>query len=206
MDKLLLIDDDRAVRLLVEKGLSSDDLRVYAAENATIGIRLLEKERPQVALVDVMLPEISGLELFHKIRAFDSKIPIIFVTSDNSSETTIQCMRIGAFDYLPKPINLDQLRVLIGSALKSRRLMDQPVGMPVSNATAVGESFVGGSQLMLEVFKSIGRVAAQNVAVLVRGESGCGKELVARAVVQHSDRNQKPFLSVTPPASRLRPP
>ena len=112
MDKVLLIDDDRSVRLLVERGLSCDTMQVFAAGNGVDGLRLLESEHPHVALIDIMMPQINGLEAFRKIRALDSKIPMIFVTSDNSSETTIEAMRLGAFDYLSKPINLDKLRKL----------------------------------------------------------------------------------------------
>ncbi len=90
------------------------------------GLSLMETERPEVALVDIFLPEMNGLELFHKIRSLDRKLPIIFVTADNSSETAIEAMRIGAFDYLSKPLNLGQLRELTASALESRRLMDMP--------------------------------------------------------------------------------
>ena len=191
-----MIDDDRSVRLMVEKGLESLHITVLAASMAMEGLKLVETEKPQVALVDIQMPEVNGFELFRKIRAIDSKIPVIFVTSDCTSETTIQAMRMGAFDYLAKPIQLDQLRKFTLSALKARQLMDQPVVMPLSGTDEIGDRFIGRSEQMMEVFKSIGRVSDQNVTVLIRGESGCGKELVARAILQHSERESKPYTAV----------
>lgn len=181
---------------MVEKGLENLGIQVIAASLAMDGLRLVETEQPDAALVDVCLPEMNGFELFRKIRALDSKIPMIFVTSDISSETTIEAMRLGAFDYLAKPINLDQLRKMTVSAIAARRLMEQPVVMPLSGEGAKGDQFIGRSAPMLEVFKSIGRVSGSNVTVLIRGESGCGKELVARAILQHSERNSKPYTAV----------
>lgn len=196
MSKVIVIDDDRSVRLMVEKGLESLHLTVLAASMAMEGLRLVETEKPDVALVDIQMPEVNGFELFRKIRAIDSKIPVIFVTSDCTSETTIQAMRMGAFDYLAKPIQLDQLRKFTLSALKARQLMDQPVVMPLSGTDENGDRFIGRSEQMMEVFKSIGRVSDQNVTVLIRGESGCGKELVARAILQNSERESKPYTAV----------
>ncbi len=154
---------------------------------------MIESQRPDVALLDITLPELHGFELFRKIRAVDDKIPIIFVTADCSSDTTIQAMRIGAYDYLSKPINVEQLSRMVTSAGEARRIMDEPVSIPLSNDSVSTERFIGRSIAMQNVYKAIGRVAAQDVAVLVRGESGCGKELVARAILQHSERSTNPF-------------
>ena len=196
MANVLVIDDDRAIRLMVERGLSAVGFEVRSASTAEEGLDIVRKSPPDVALVDVYLPEMNGLELYRKLRALDRKLPIIFITADNSSETTIEAMRLGAFDYLAKPLNLEQLRELTSSAAESRRLMDQPVAMTFGNASNHGEQFIGRSASMVEVFKAIGRVAEQNVSVLVRGESGSGKELVARAIFQHSPRADKPFVAV----------
>ena len=128
---------------MVEKGLENLGIQVIAASFAMDGLRLVETEQPDVALVDVCLPEMNGFELFRKIRALDSKIPMIFVTSDISSETTIEAMRLGAFDYLAKPINLDQLRKMTVSAIAdidlkndSRPLRNFLRGKSKANVTA----------------------------------------------------------------------
>lgn len=197
MSTILVIDDDRSVRHLVKSGLEGHHgFRVITAEDGDLGLRMLEEEQPSVALLDVFLPEYNGLELFRKIRAIDSKLPVIFITGDTSSETAIEAMRAGAFDYLAKPLNIEQLRNLTLSAAKARQLMDQPVALPVGEADSGGERFVGNSKAMIEVYKDIGRVASQNVTVLIRGESGCGKELVARALVNHSHRSDQRFVAV----------
>jgi DNA-binding NtrC family response regulator len=194
--RVLLIDDDRSVRTLVERGLTEAGFQVHSAPTAEDGLSVIESFKPQVALIDIYLPEMNGLELFQKLRALDRKLPIIFITADATSETTIEAMRLGAFDYVAKPLNLDQLRVLTASASEARNLMDQPVAMPLADHAERGERFIGRSPAMVEVFKAIGRVAEQSVTVLIRGESGCGKELVARAIVQHSQRREMPFVAV----------
>ncbi|MCC6509381.1 MAG: sigma-54-dependent Fis family transcriptional regulator [Pirellulaceae bacterium] len=196
VSKVLIIDDDRLIRLAVQRGLSSEGFEVIEAANAAEGLAAVDAHRPDVALVDVFMPEMNGLELFRKIRALDRKLPMIFVTSDTSSETTIEAMRLGAFDYLAKPINLQQLKNMTASAAESRRLMDHPVALSLTGEAEVGERFVGRSGVMLEVLKAVGRVAGQDVTVLVRGESGTGKDLVARAIVQHSNRKDFPFVAV----------
>ncbi|XZE20358.1 sigma-54-dependent transcriptional regulator [Pirellulaceae bacterium SH449] len=197
MPKVLIIDDDRSVRHTVERGLNGYcGISVESAADGDIGLELIETHKPLVVLLDVYLPNHNGLELFRKIRAIDRKLPVIFITGDTSSETAIQAMRVGAFDYLSKPLDITQIKSLTLSAIKARRMMDEPVAFHVGDGDSCSERFIGKSKAMIEVYKSIGRVAAENVAVLIRGESGCGKELVARALVQHSDRSDKPFVAV----------
>ncbi len=197
MTKILVIDDDRSVRHLIKSGLTGHhDFEVFCAEDGDVGLHLLEDEHPSVCLLDVYLPEYNGLELFRKIRAIDCKLPVIFITGDTSSETAIEAMRAGAFDYVAKPLNIYQLRNLALSAARARSLMDEPVALPIGEGFAEGERFIGNSKMMIEVFKDIGRVASQNVAVLIRGESGSGKELVARALMNHSERSRAPYVAV----------
>jgi DNA-binding NtrC family response regulator len=197
VSKVLVIDDDRMVRHIVASGLQGyQGLSVIQADDGDSGLRMIEEECPSVLLLDIFLPEHNGLELFRKVRAIDGKIPIIFITADTSSETAIQAMRAGAFDYLAKPLNVEQVRSLTISALRARKAMDQPVAFSIGEAMEGSERFIGRSKAMIEVYKAIGRVAAQNVTVLIRGESGCGKELVARAIVQNSNRSEKPYVAV----------
>lgn len=197
MNKVLVIDDDRLVRHTVSSVLNGyQGLSVLQAADGESGLRMIEEEDPSVLLLDIFLPEHHGLELFRKVRAFNRKIPIIFITADTSSETAIQAMRAGAFDYLAKPLHVEQVRNLTMSALRARQAMDQPVAFSIGEAMDGSERFIGRSKAMIEVYKSIGRVAAQNITVLIRGESGSGKELVARAIVQNSNRADKPFVAV----------
>ncbi len=203
MSKILVIDDDRSVRHLIEKAFEQHDAMVVSAASAEEGLRLQGEVQPDVVLLDILLPKTSGLELFEKLREADAKLPIIFITSLASSETAIKAMTLGAFDYLLKPLDLARIQELVGQALEIRRLMNIPVDLPGSSrpihedATAVrSDTLVGQSAQMQEVYKAIGRVAPQDVTVLIRGESGTGKELVARAVYQHSPRRKGQFLAV----------
>lgn len=197
MSKVLLIDDDQIVRNVVSSGLNGfHGIEVVTAASSKIGLRLLESERPSAVILDVFIGEQNGLELFHKIKSIDSIVPIIFITGQTSSEIAIQAMHAGAFDYLPKPFSIDRIRNLTLSAVKARLLMDQPVALTVGDEVHRGDRFIGNSDAMIEVYKAIGRVAASNVTVLIQGESGSGKELVARALVHHSDRTGKPFVAV----------
>ena len=203
MPKILVIDDDRSVRHLIEKTFEGSDVEVLTAASAEDGRRLQRESRPDVALLDILLPTTSGLQLFEELRSSDAKLPIVFITSLASSETAIKAMTMGAFDYLLKPLDVAQIRELVGQALEIRRLMSIPVDVPGALANADGDAspnrsdtLVGSSPQMQEVYKAIGRVAPRDVTVLVRGESGTGKELVARALYQHSPRHKAQFLAV----------
>jgi two-component system nitrogen regulation response regulator GlnG len=137
------------------------------------------------------------MEMFEQIHERDPKLPVIFITAHGDSDTAIQAMKTGAYDYILKPLDMGQLRELVGQALETRRLMYDPVGLPDCQEAAAGnDQILGRSASMLEVYKAIGRVASQDVTVLVRGESGTGKELIARAIYHHSRRAQGPFLAV----------
>jgi DNA-binding NtrC family response regulator len=196
--RVLVIDDDRSIRHTIDKGLSQAGHEVVLAENGERGLLAFGTESGNfdVLLLDVQMPEMNGLDLFRKVRAVDRKVPAIFITSDSSSRTTIEAMRLGAFDYLAKPVHLQQLRQLVDSAAAARRLMEEPVALSPAEGLESGERMIGRSPAMLEVFKAIGRVAAEDVTVLIRGESGSGKELVARALFEHSERANRPFVAV----------
>jgi two-component system nitrogen regulation response regulator GlnG len=197
MASVLVIDDDRAVLLLVKRAFKDADLEVHTAHNAAEGMAALQEHRPDSLLLDIMLPETSGIELAKEIRAFDPRLPVIFITATNDSDTAIEAMKQGAYDYLLKPLDVNQLRSLVERALSTRRLMNSPVRLKESETDADdGDVLVGRSPKMLEVYKQIGRVAAQDVTVLIRGESGSGKELIARALYQHSHRNNECFMAV----------
>jgi two-component system nitrogen regulation response regulator GlnG len=197
MPTVLVIDDDRSVRHLVSYAFGDGDIEVVMAGTASEGLDLLRQHHPDVALLDIMLPEISGLDLFKQIHEIDPKLPVIFVTMLDSSDTTIQAMQLGAFDYLPKPLSVPRVQELVAQALEIRRLMNVPVRLPgAGKPEPQADLLVGRSHAMQDVYKAIGRVASQNVTVVIRGESGTGKELVARAIYQHSARSDKPFLAV----------
>lgn len=197
MNKLLVIDDDRTVLRLVQKAFNGAPLEILIATTPEAGIELIREQRPDVLLLDIMLPTISGIELALKIRELDSKLPIIFVTASDDSDMAIEAMKLGAYEYLLKPLDVARIKELVERALETRRLMLAPVIMLESDELPNGgDALVGRSPKMLEVYKQIGRVAGQDVAVLIRGESGTGKELIARAIYQHGRRRDKCYLAV----------
>jgi len=147
-------------------------------------------------LLDLHLPDRPGLEVYRAIRAIDARIPVIFITTAKTADTAIEAVKRGAFDYLPKPLDLEQLRRVVAEALEVARMR---VPVRIAEAPAHPDTdgaMLGASTKMLEIYKAIGRVAAQDVTVLVTGESGTGKELVARAIYQHSARSNAPFLAL----------
>jgi DNA-binding NtrC family response regulator len=197
MSTLLVIDDDRSVLFTIERTFQGTGISVLTARTVREGLELIQR-KPDVVLLDIMLPEGSGLEAVEKIQALDPKLPIIFITAGGTSDTTIEAMKLGAYDYLLKPLDLPKLRELVDKALEIRRLMQVRVELPTSNAASVvdGDQIIGRSPAMCEVFKSIGRVAPQTVTTLIIGESGTGKELVARAIYHHSSRSAERFLAL----------
>jgi two-component system nitrogen regulation response regulator GlnG len=194
---LLVIDDNRTVSHMVTRAFENEDVRVISAQTAAEGLQAIREQKPDTVLLDIVLPNVSGLDLFHEIHSIDPKLPVIFITAGGTSETAIEAMKLGAFDYLLKPLNLPKLKELVKSALDTRHRMQVPVGLAAGEIkSGPGDMFVGRSDAALEVYKAIGRVAPQDVTVLIRGESGTGKELVARAIYQHSGRARGPFMAV----------
>ncbi|QDU80030.1 Nitrogen assimilation regulatory protein [Polystyrenella longa] len=197
MPKLIVVDDDRTIREMVSRSLEKIDVEVKTAESSEELLSIIGDYKPDVVLLDIMLPGSSGLEVFKQIRQVDRRLPVVFITSSSDSEMAIEAMQLGAFDYLAKPLDLPKLNVLVEKAIETQRLMNTPIALPLGdNKPKSGDQFVGRSPRMLDVFKSIGRVASENVNVLIRGESGTGKELVARAIYQHSPRSNECFMAV----------
>jgi two-component system nitrogen regulation response regulator GlnG len=197
MPAILVIDDDRSIVHLIRETFKGSEMAVWAAGTPEEGLALLKEHRPDVMLLDLVLPAMSGIETYEHIRQIDPKIPVIFITAEGSSETAIEATKIGAFDYLPKPLDRAVLLELVEQALKIHRLMQVPVKLPDTGyQDDHSDLLLGRSPQMLDVYKAIGRVAPQDVTVLIRGESGTGKELIARALYQHSNRARGPFLAV----------
>lgn len=198
MAHLLLIDDDPAlIREQVQLAFPAPEHRVIVAETGAAGIASVRSAPPDAILLDLRLPDQSGLDVHEAIRAIDARIPVIFVTMTKTADAAIEAMKQGAFDYLPKPLDLAQMRRVVGEALEVAARMRSPVVLAptAQNLDAEGAIF-GGCPAMLETYKAIGRVAAQDVTVLITGESGTGKELVARAIYQHSARSKAPFFAL----------
>jgi two-component system nitrogen regulation response regulator GlnG len=201
MARLLLIDDDPVlIPEQVRQAFPAPRYRVDVAGTGAAGLQRLRSDPPDVILLDLRLPDQSGLEVYKEIRRTDARIPVIFVTMAKAADAAIEAMKQGAYDYLFKPLDLDQLRRVVAEALEVGRQMHERVTLPAVTEPAAApdadEAIVGTCSAMREVYKAIGRVAGQNVPVLITGESGTGKELIARAIYQHSARAQGPFLAL----------
>ncbi|HWE36474.1 MAG TPA: sigma-54 dependent transcriptional regulator [Isosphaeraceae bacterium] len=198
MARLLLVDDDPNLILKqVRHVFDAEGHEVDSARTGEDGLRLAAAREPDAILLDLRLPDLSGLEVYRRLRQLDARVPVIFITAADDADSAIEAMKQGAFDYLTKPLDAQQLRRVVGQALELSRLAREPAILAeASPAEARGEAIVGRCPAMLEVYKAIGRVAAQEVPVLITGESGTGKELVARAIYQHSARAAAPFLAL----------
>src|ERR1700694_382329 len=198
MAHLLLIDDDPVlIPEQVRQAFPAPRYRVEVAATGAEGLERVRDEPPDVILLDLRLPDQSGLEVYQGIRVIDARIPVIFVTMAKTADVAIEAMKQGAYDYLFQPLDLHQLRRVVGEALEVARRMREPaVVAETAPDPDVDGAIVGSCPAMREVYKAIGRVAAQNVPVLITGESGTGKELVARAIYPHGARGKAPFLAL----------
>ncbi|MBV8381567.1 MAG: sigma-54-dependent Fis family transcriptional regulator [Planctomycetaceae bacterium] len=199
MPHLLLIDDDLDILpQQIRHVFPAPEYRVGHATTGGDGVERVRREPPDVILLDLRLPDQSGLEVFRRIRAIDARIPVVFVTVARSADDAIEMMKQGAYEYLLKPLDLKRLERVVDEAVRDARLMRVPARLVITPDAddLSGDSILGSCPAMQEIYKAIGRVAATNLPVLICGESGTGKELVARAVYQHSARSGSPFLAL----------
>lgn len=198
MPTLLLIDDESAIQHAFRRAFERCDIGVEVASRGIEGLDQARSLQPDVVIIDVGLPDMSGLDVYRQLLEFDSRTPVIFITGHGSTETAIEAVQLGAFDYLFKPLELAEVRKLVEQAVRISRSMRVPA-LTTATADVADENvdlLVGRCTAMKNVYRDIGRVAARDVTVLVLGESGTGKELVARAIFQHSQRREGPFRAV----------
>lgn len=194
---LLVVDDEPNIVFSLKETLSSATLSVISAGTAREGLELVKQQRPDVVILDVRLPDQSGLDAYDKIRQIDPRLPVIIMTAFARTETAIEAMRRGAYEYLVKPVDFRRLKEVIGQALEVSRLNRIPALLEETDPEDLSvDRIIGQSPVMQEVYKDIGRIAPQDSTVLILGESGTGKELVARALYHYSRRNQQPFLAI----------
>jgi two-component system nitrogen regulation response regulator GlnG len=193
VSRLLVIDDEASVCYSFRRVFGARGIEVLTAETGKAGLEVLRAKRPDVLVLDLQLPDGSGMDVFQAAMEFDARLPVIFITAHGTTDTAIEAMKNGAFDYLVKPVDFDRISQVILRAFEAARLMRVPALLPPDDG---GDRIVGRTPIIQEMSKAIGRVAAQDVTVLIRGESGTGKELVARAIYQHSRRADKPFLAI----------
>ncbi len=201
MIRLLVIDDEPGIQHSFRRAFASPDFQVETAGRAEAGAELMRTWLPDVVVMDVNLPDATGLQVLPKLKTIDARVPVIIITGHGTTDTAIEAMKQGAFDYVLKPLELDTIRQIVQRAAAVGQRMRMPMELddgtnPASQINANCETILGRCHAMQEVYKMIGRVAATDVAVLIQGESGTGKELVARAIYQHSLRARLPYLAI----------
>lgn len=197
MQRVLIVDDDPSMRYSLNRLFTADGLGVVTAKSGEEALRFFREEKPDLIIMDIRMPGLSGLDVLKEIKDKDPKALVILMTAFGTTETAIEAMKYGAFDYIVKPFAVPQMKRLVSRALEIARLMKKTVSWKAPlEGEGEEESIVGSSPAMQQIYKLIGQVAPAEVTVLLRGESGTGKELLARAIYHHSHRADKPFLPV----------
>jgi two-component system nitrogen regulation response regulator GlnG len=197
MSKLLLIDDEEDIRYSIQRIFDSPEIELATAASGEEGLKVIPKFKPDLVLMDVRMTGMTGLETLRRIRQSDPKLLVILMTAYGTTQTAIEAMKLGAYDYLLKPFDIPKLKEIVANAFKAARDMKQVVSYePLLESEDYDLGIVGRSEAMQQVFKLIGQVAGTDATALVTGESGTGKELVARAIYHHSNRATQPFLAV----------
>ena len=195
--RVLVVDDEPSMREFLEIMLVQEGYEVSAASTGEEGVKMYRLTEPDLVLTDVKMPGMSGLDLIREIHSIDSSVPIIAITAYASADDALRAVREGAYDYLSKPFQVEDLRIIIRNALEARRLRRENLDLKRS----VEESYrfgdiIGKSPEMLEIFNLVSRVAPSKASVLIIGESGTGKELIAKAIHEWSPRAGRPFVPI----------
>ncbi|MGZ8939370.1 MAG: sigma-54-dependent transcriptional regulator, partial [Limisphaerales bacterium] len=197
MDKLLLVDDEADVQYSFRRILDSSEIELTTASSGEEALTTIPRLKPDLVIMDVRMGGLTGLETLRKLRQIDSKVPVIMMTAYGTTQTAIEAMKLGAYDYLLKPFDVPKLKEIVFTALKAARDMKRVVSyQPLLESEDYEVGVVGRSEPMQRVFKLIGQLAASDATALITGESGTGKELVARAIYHHSKRSENPFLAI----------
>ncbi|MBI4701805.1 MAG: sigma-54-dependent Fis family transcriptional regulator [Deltaproteobacteria bacterium] len=197
MSRILIADDDDNLRYSFRRMLEGKGFSFIEASDGREAIAQAKQERPDVIVMDVRMPVLSGLEAFEEIKRALPEVPVIIMTAYGTTETAIEAMKRGAFDYIVKPFEVEEMRALISRALE--RGQDEAQGLDLGRPAQEPHprpGLIGSSRAMQRVYKAVGHVAGSDVAVLLLGETGTGKELVARTIHEHSPRQGGPFLAI----------
>jgi two-component system nitrogen regulation response regulator GlnG len=195
-EKVWVVDDDKSIRWVIEKALQKQSLDTRCFENAKEFLQALQHEIPDVLITDIRMPNMNGLELLDKIQSDYPDLPVIVMTAHSDLDSAVAAFHGGAFDYLPKPFDVnDVIELTQRACLHSQQLREKATNPAITKQNAIPD-IIGEAPAMQEVFRAIGRLARSQITVLINGESGTGKELVAKALHRHSPRSAKPFLAL----------
>jgi two-component system nitrogen regulation response regulator GlnG len=191
LGNIWIVDDDRSIRWVLEKALSAEGLDTESFESADMMLSSLERGVPDAIISDIRMPGTDGLQLLKHIQDSHPEVPIIIMTAHSDLDSAVASYKGGAFEYLPKPFDVDEAVALVKRALAhAMEQREQVVEQVMEDSTEI----IGEAPAMQEVFRAIGRLSQSNITVLINGESGTGKELVAHALHKHSPRKEKPFI------------
>ncbi|WP_286295326.1 nitrogen regulation protein NR(I) [Vibrio apostichopi] len=190
-----VVDDDSSIRWVVEKTLSSADIKCETFADAESVLLALERETPDVLVSDIRMPGIDGIELLHQVHQRSPDLPVIIMTAHSDLDAAVNAYQKGAFEYLPKPFDIDETLTLVERAIAHSQEQKREQASEVVEETNAPE-IIGEAPAMQEVFRAIGRLSRSSISVLINGESGTGKELVAHALHRHSPRAKKPFIAL----------
>ena len=193
-DKVWIVDDDRSIRWVLEKALSQAGLDTECFDNGETLLRQLENKQPDAIVSDIRMPGMDGLELLSHIREHKPSLPVIITTAHSDLDSAVESYQRGAFEYLPKPFDIEEVVAVTQRALAQSR--EAHVLLDDASSAPPPTEIIGEAPAMQEVFRAIGRLSQSNITVLINGESGTGKELVARALHRHSPRGAEPFIAL----------
>jgi len=193
--EVLIIDDDDAITWVVKKALEPSGYKVVSRPRLSSGLKAVKGDS-QLVLLDLVLPDGNGLDALREIRSLYRDAAVIMITAHGRMETTIEAMREGAYDYIEKPFDIEELRIVVDKAFRDMAMREELNRLRSATAEAEEPQIIGRSPKMLKVFKDIGRIASKDITVLITGESGTGKEIVAKAIHHNSNRRGGPFVAI----------
>lgn len=194
-NSIWVIDDDRSIRFVLSKALEAEGYQVNEFEHAAAALdALAEGEKPDLIVSDIRMPGLDGLKLLSKLEQQIPDVPVIIMTAHSDLDSAVKAYEGGAFEYLPKPFDLDDAVDLVGRAVRQK--VDGAAPVADISGSESHPAIIGEAPTMQEVFRAIGRLSRSNITVLINGESGTGKELVAKALHDHSPRSAKPFIAI----------
>jgi len=197
MKKILLVDDDPGIRDSFQNVLTQAGYSVVSVSTGLDALDAHEKEKPDLILLDLKLPDIDGMKVLEKLKLKDPSLPILIISGYSTMNSVISAIKQGAYDFLPKPLDPEFIMMDIEKALKIKELENEVAELRKELEEPKGEYvLIGNNPKMQEIYKTIGKIAKEDISVLITGETGTGKELVARIIHQHSTRKDKPFVVV----------
>ncbi|MBX3204654.1 MAG: sigma-54-dependent Fis family transcriptional regulator [Labilithrix sp.] len=194
--QVLIVDDEPNLRKILAAQLSRDGYDVLLAEDGEQGLALLREHHIDLVVTDLKMPKVDGMTLLREAHAEQPELPIVMITAHGTVDTAVEALKLGAFDYLTKPFDKDEVRQIVAKALKTRELAGEEATTEIKGAEGARFGIIGQSAGLTELYAVLERVADSPTTVLITGESGTGKELVARALHDHSSRRGKPFIKV----------